>query len=74
LCETSIELTPPGQGRPACGYGWNLLIPQVQFEHWVTPATNRTIAKLDLGTQSLTAQPKNAVRLAGILENTLPAL
>src|SRR5262245_51083633 len=72
FCEASVEAASPRQGRACSRYDRDLLIPEVEVDHSVAGATERSVGKQHVTGQSAELGPKNAIRLAAVVEHALP--
>src|SRR5262245_16425288 len=72
FCEAPVEAASPRQGRACSRYDRDLLIPEVEVDHSVTGATERSVGKQHVTGQSAELGPKNAVRPLAVLEHALP--
>src|SRR5262245_846288 len=70
--EAPAEAASPGQGIACHRCDGDPFIPEVKVNHSVTGAPNRSVGKQDITGQSAELGPKNAVRLAAVLEQALP--
>ena len=73
FCEAPVEAASPRQGIACDRFDRDLLISEVEVDHSVTSATERSVGKQHITGQSAELGTKDAVRLVAVLEHALPA-
>src|SRR6266568_4408332 len=72
FCEAPVEAASPRQGIACDRFDRDLFIPEVEVDHPVTSAAERSVGKQHITRQLAELDPKNAVRLVAVLEHPLP--